>query len=360
MSRTTVINEKFPGPAADDPRPMVAIRRTDRSMWWFVGIATMAAILLLVALDSRRRAATADDVAPASGVGVRAESVPDLSLPEPIDAVRPVAAASPWALPYGRPAPPATGIARIPGPAPVTSRASQSSSPPPYIPPYVPPPTALPEPPPPALPLERTAGSSGGAPNADRRITASRLASPSTTVPQGTLVSAVLETALDSTGPGQVRAMVTRDVFGFDGTQLLIPRGSKLYGTYDASISQGQKRAQIRWTRLMRPDAVTIALDSPASDPLGRAGVQGRVNNHFFQRFGNALLSSTMNFGSTLATRQVSPVIVAVPGGAQQAGPVVPNGADQIRPTLTVRQGARVSVFVQHDLDFSDVDATKP
>jgi type IV secretion system protein VirB10 len=187
---------------------------------------------------------------------------------------------------------------------------------------------------------------------------AGRLENPATTVIQGTLVNAVLETALDSTRPGQTRAIVTRDVFGFDGTRLLIPRGTRLYGSYEADVAQGQKRAQIRWTRLLRPDGASVALDSPAADPLGRAGIEGRVNNHFFQRVGNALVGTTASIGSALVTRNIatSPVVVAVPDATPAIPQVAQSSPSQIAPTLTVRQGTRISVFVQHDLDFTSVE----
>jgi type IV secretion system protein VirB10 len=152
--------------------------------------------------------------------------------------------------------------------------------------------------------------------------------------------------------------VVTRDIHGFDGTRVLIPRGTRLYGIYEADVALGQNRAQIRWTRLLRPDGVSVALDSPAADPLGRAGVRAMVNNHFMQRLGNALLGTASAIGSTLVTQNIgnSPVIVAVPGAAQQTTQAVTPATGQIMPTLTVRQGTRITVFVQHDLDFSLVD----
>lgn len=187
---------------------------------------------------------------------------------------------------------------------------------------------------------------------------AGRLENPSTTVIQGTLINAVLETALDSTSPGQTRAVVTRHIHGFDGTRVLIPRGTRLYGVYEADVARGQNRAQIRWTRLLRPDGVSVALDSPAADPLGRAGIRATVNNHFLQRLGNALMGTASNIGSTLVTRGIgnSPVVVAVPGSTQAATQTVAPNSGEITPTLTVRQGTRITVFVQHDLDFSTVD----
>lgn len=188
------------------------------------------------------------------------------------------------------------------------------------------------------------------------RVFAGRLASPSLTVVQGTLIGAVLETALDSTRPGAARALVTRDVKGFDGTRIVIPRGSRLYGEYQSDLAAGQNRALIRWTRLVRPDGVTIAINSPSADPLGRAGVRGSVNTHLLDRIANTILQAGSNFGQRIAGRQLPPqVIVAVPGATQAVSSTIVD-PQQIRPTLTIKPGARVSVFVARDLDFSSVD----
>lgn len=187
------------------------------------------------------------------------------------------------------------------------------------------------------------------------RVEAARLANPSMTVPQGTVIPAVLETALDSTRPGGVRALVQRDIFGFDGTRLLIHRGSRLYGTYEAGLNPGERRALIRWTRLIRPDGVTIALDSPASDPLGRAGVAGDVKSRFFARFGGAILQSVLDIGVGIATREATDgVIVALPGSTQNVSAATQ--PQQVQPVLRVEHGTSVSVFVARDLDFSSVE----
>lgn len=186
------------------------------------------------------------------------------------------------------------------------------------------------------------------------RVQASRLANPATTVPQGTVIPAVLETAFDSTRPGAVRALVQRDIYGFDGTRILIPRGSRLYGTYEAGLRQGERRALIRWTRLLRPDGVTIPLDSPASDPLGRAGVEGDVDSKFFARFGGAIVQSVLDIGVGFATRKATDgVVVALPGSTQN---ITASQSQQVQPVLEIDHGTSVSVFVARDLDFSSVE----
>ena len=191
----------------------------------------------------------------------------------------------------------------------------------------------------------------------EERVTASRLINPSMTVPKGTIVAAVLETALDSSRAGGVRAIVSRDVRSFDGSRVLIPRGSRLYGEYAADVSAGQNRAMIEWQRLLRPDGVTIELDSPSADPLGRAGVRGKVHSNFFARFGGAILQSVLDIGVALAAGAVTDgdtVIVSMPQGAQQA--VSQALPPPPQPRLSVPQGTSVSVFVARDLDFSTVD----
>ncbi len=181
------------------------------------------------------------------------------------------------------------------------------------------------------------------------------LANPGWTIPKGTVIHAVLETALDSTRPGGARAIVSRDVSSYDGTRILIPKGSRLLGEYEADLARGQKRALIQWSRLMLPGGVIMEIDSPSADTLGRAGVKGKVNSHFFARFGGAILQSVLDLGVRVASREAGgdTVILNAPNATQ-----IQTNGDEISPTLTVRHGSSVSVFVAHDLDFSDVAAS--
>jgi type IV secretion system protein VirB10 len=176
-------------------------------------------------------------------------------------------------------------------------------------------------------------------------------------VSQGTLIFAVLETAIDSTQAGQVRAMISKHVYNALGTQILIPKGSRIFGEYKGELGAGQNRAQIVWTRLIRPDGATISLDSPASDQLGRAGVKGDVNSHFGERLLGALLQSTIDFGVLAASRAAtngSGVLIALPSNGQGGGAQVIQPTP--KPTLKVKHGTRISVFVSRDLDFSAVE----
>jgi len=203
-----------------------------------------------------------------------------------------------------------------------------------------------------AQPSAGAAGRSGGLAVASR-ARASRL---TTIVPRGTLIPAVLETALDSTQPGQARALISEDVFNLNGDRVLIPRGSRLFGEYRADLAPGQKRAFVQWNELIRPDGAVIAIESPATDPLGRAGVRGKVNTHFAGRLGGALLQSAIDFGTLAAAQSLSNSSVIIAGPALQAGTSQLVGPPP-KPTLSVRQGTQISVLVSRDLEFAPVEA---
>lgn len=185
------------------------------------------------------------------------------------------------------------------------------------------------------------------------RAVATRFANPASTVPKGTVIHAVLETAFDSTRAGFARAIISRDVRSFDGARVLVPKGSKLLGEYQSDLNHGQNRALVQWHRLMLPDGVMIDVDSPSTDALGRAGVKGKVNSHFLARFGGSILQSVLDIGVQVAARKAAgdTVILGVPIGSQER--IAPQG--DVKPTLTIKQGSSVAVLVARDLDFTSV-----
>ena len=203
------------------------------------------------------------------------------------------------------------------------------------------------------------AGEAGAGAQTVSRMRASSLANRSMTVPQGYLITAVLETAFDSTKPGFARAIVSRDVRGFDGKNVLIPRGSRLIGDYKSAVAQGQNRATISWTRLIRPDGMTIGMDAPAVDTVGRGGIPASVNTHFFSRLGDALLQSTFQIGQAFAGRSVTGPVVVLSSNAANAASQAMTPAVNYVPTLTVAPGKSISIFVAQDLDFTAAGAAR-
>ncbi|KAK0332644.1 hypothetical protein LTR94_024050 [Friedmanniomyces endolithicus] len=340
---------------ADDIRPVVGSVGGKTPVWLMAAGLGLGAVLLFTVLDGRRRERAAPTTtANASDLGQSVQSLPGLYiLPEP----------SP-------PAPPTLDITASEPPSlplPQTVTPSAPMPPPPSYAPF------SPQPPPPsfvapqpfqsqaaqpvqagqsssssALVIDTTRSSErradmaadGSAPPGNPQTAAvrwSRLNRTANTVPQGTLIPAVLETALDSTRPGSARAIVSRDISGFSGSLVLIPKGSRLFGEYQADVSAGQNRAFIQWSRLVRPDGVTIALASPAADLEGRAGVRGRVDNHFLERFGSALVQTTLNIGTSIAARSIggdNGVVVALPGSTQNVGGSATDS--RVQPTLRV------------------------
>lgn len=356
-------------PDGASARPVVARARTGLPNWAIVAGVVAAGIVLFLILDARRRQLTAPATSARladrrAGAEPPALYVPPVFEPAPIVDV-PVATPSPPPPPPPPPLPQQPSIVYLPAPTP----------------PQASPPPVQRNSADPVLVLDTTSGEAGAAAAAGGsappavavaggaagamsggRSRASVLRNRVTTVAQGTLIPAVLETALDSTQPGPARALVSRDVRGFDGSKVLIPRGSRLVGEYRADMQPGQNRALVMWTRLVRPDGVTIELGSPSADPLGRVGVKGRVNNHFFERFTNAFLQTAMSVGTAAAVSSFAGksnlAIVALPGTVSNAAsPLL--GNQDIKPTLRVKQGVSVSVFVARDLDFTAVEAKR-
>ena len=338
-------------PVFPNSRPMVRAREYRWAPWAFASVAALGGLLLFNSLESARQARQQPQVNGHETRVLPARPLPDLVIPpspSPAPAPMPVSA---QALP--QPAVRLTATRSVPVQSPPPGSGSLTMSGPTYDPPQTD------YSPPEALPAQAAdVPAKTGSPGAQQRSggpQARPLADPAFTVVEGTIIPAVLETALDSTRAGPVRAIVSRDVRGFDGSRILVPRGSRLIGEYQADLSPGQARAMVSWTRLIRPDGVTVELRAPATDALGRAGVPGHVNNHTMRRIGDALLQTLISAGSGFSQR-AAPAVVVVPGGAQPSAPVMVRDPSAIQPTLTVAQGARVSVFVSQDLDFSVVD----
>ncbi|MEQ7991675.1 type IV secretion system protein VirB10 [Xanthomonas hortorum] len=178
---------------------------------------------------------------------------------------------------------------------------------------------------------------------------------------KGSFIDCALQTRLDSTVPGMTACVVTRNIFSDNGKVLLIERGSTVTGEYQSNMRQGMARIYVLWTRVKTPNGVVVNLDSPGSDPLGGAGVPGYVNNHFWKRFGGALMLSLVDDVGRFATQQ---------GGGSNGDQINFNSTGEattdmatealkntinIPPTLYKNQGEQVGIYIARDLDFSSV-----
>lgn len=200
-------------------------------------------------------------------------------------------------------------------------------------------------------------------PTSTSEVQASVLSNPSMTATKGTVVPCVLETAIDSTVPGSVSCRLTDNLYSTDGRVLLAERYSRVSGQYEsASLKSGMSRIFILWTRLETPYHVVVDLDSPAADALGRGGLSGRINNHFWQRFGAGLLLSVVDDLTASAMKQSGSQTVqftSTANSGNQAAQVALEHSVDIPPTLTKNQGGLVSIYLARDLNFGNVYALR-
>ena len=188
-----------------------------------------------------------------------------------------------------------------------------------------------------------------------------KIGDPGKVVPQGTVIPAVLETAINSDLPGYTRAIVARDIRSFDGTAVLVPRGSRLVGQYKSGLTTGETRAFIIWDRLIRPDGLSVQLASPATDDLGQAGASGNVDNHFVTRFGAAIMLSIVNGLTTgLSSSNNNTIVIGSSTEASSLANSALQASASVPPTIHIPQGTPIEVFVARDLDFALGPEPKP
>lgn len=182
------------------------------------------------------------------------------------------------------------------------------------------------------------------------------IVNPSNTVVQGTMIQAVLETAIDSSLAGQVRAMVSEDVHAYDGSRILIPRGSRLIGRYQSGLDIAQQRVTIAWDRIILPSNQTVEISAFGGDELGRSGTTGFVDSRFGTRFGSAALISLIGALPAVAAQNTedaisSDVLEGIGEDFQDNAQSVIGEYLSVSPVIYIDQGARVTVMVDRDLE---------
>lgn len=177
-------------------------------------------------------------------------------------------------------------------------------------------------------------------------------------LPRGAFIDCTLETAIDSSLPGMTTCITATDTFGTDGKVVLLERGSKLTGETRGQVQQGMARIFVLWSEARTPAGVIVPLDSPATDALGRAGLDGSVDRHFWQRFGAALLISTIDAGTEVALQSAGRgggTVVYSPTATGQVATETLKGTLDIAPTIRKHNGDRIQVLVARDIDFRPV-----
>ena len=191
---------------------------------------------------------------------------------------------------------------------------------------------------------------------------ASLLPHPNMLVTKGTIIPCTLQTAINTQLAGFVKCVLPEAVRSTTGNVVLLDRGTTVVGEIQSGLQQGQDRVFILWDRAETPDHAVVSLASPGADELGRAGVPGAVDDHFWQRFGSAIMLSVIQGGLQAGTALASNSSGGngtyfnsfQSNGQQLATAALQSGLD-ISPTLEKNQGDNVSIFVARDLDFSSV-----
>ncbi|HDR9173001.1 TPA: type IV secretion system protein VirB10 [Burkholderia vietnamiensis] len=202
-------------------------------------------------------------------------------------------------------------------------------------------------------------------PTATPRVQAGTLGNRSLVLAQGAKIDCVGDTAFDSTEAGISTCTVTQNVYSDDGRVVLIERGSQINSQYRSTPAPGQKRVFVLSARIKTPHGITVEIDSPAADALGRMGVDGYVDNHWRQRIGAAMLlglsQDAIGYLSTRGGNTNGPVVFQ--STQQQGNDMATRVLDStinIPPTLTQNQGAEFTIVVARDLDFGSVYALQP
>lgn len=216
----------------------------------------------------------------------------------------------------------------------------------------------------------KSTSSLAGALSATRmsEASATQLSDPDLTVTQGSFLDCTLVTAINSQQPGMTSCVLNRNIYSTNSRVLLLERGSRVVGQYQsAQLRHGMDRIFVLWTRVETPKGVIINLDSPSTDALGRSGMEGDINRHFWQRFGAAMLVSVVDDAAQYAAngnRQNSGSNVYnfgnTTGAAKNAASIIVENSVNIPPTLERGQGGHIGIFVARDLYFGSVYALAP
>ena len=187
---------------------------------------------------------------------------------------------------------------------------------------------------------------------------ASRLSDLTFHILKGTHISCTLDTAIISDQAGLVGCTIPHDIYGADGTVVLLDRGSRVHGEYsNTTLTPGMKRIFVVWDRVTTPDGVVIDIASPGTGALGEAGMGGKIDNHYFERVGIPILMSAVSFSARSYARDAlsSDQARFIEDGTNDSLSTVLGELARIKPTLYKNQGDKINIVVARDLDLSSV-----
>ncbi|MDR2077584.1 MAG: hypothetical protein LBP39_01300, partial [Rickettsiales bacterium] len=195
----------------------------------------------------------------------------------------------------------------------------------------------------------------------------------SRTVLQGKIINAILETAINTDIKTPVRAIISRDIYSESGKNIVIPKGSKVIGSFQTMKNNNLSRLEIVWNRIIRTDGLSINISANSADTLGRGGVDGELDSKYVQTMKNAFLSSMISIANAVLMEKVTGSVgtsttTNALGGTTTTGKasdqVIINATKTITdemqtivdglkvetPTIRIAQGTRINIVVNQDL----------
>ncbi len=203
-------------------------------------------------------------------------------------------------------------------------------------------------------------------PDVDDVSNASYIRSPDALLVRGTYLRCVLETRIITDIAGYTSCLLTEPVYSINGRNLLLPKGSKIYGAYGGGPTG--KRVEVIWDRITTPNGIDVAMSSPGVDQLGGAGHPGQYSAHWGSRIASALMISLLADAFKYAAAEHGPETTTVANNgmtiqspyesatARTMERLANESLSQRRPpTVTINQGTIVNVYVAKDVDFTNV-----
>jgi type IV secretion system protein VirB10 len=183
---------------------------------------------------------------------------------------------------------------------------------------------------------------------------------PNLLLEQGTLIPCVLRVKVISNIGGQASCTIANDVYSANGNVLLIEKGSRVNGFYQGnSVEHGHKQLAVIWQEIRTMHNLVIPLHSGSTDELGANGLNGWVDNHFWERFSNAVMLSLILDSNNIIVGKMADNQQRNTENTRQASQDVATTVleqmGDIKPTLYKNQGDKVGIFVARDIDFSGV-----
>lgn len=178
---------------------------------------------------------------------------------------------------------------------------------------------------------------------------------------EGTVIDAVLTNRLDGSVAAPVNCLVTNPIYSHNGQQVVIPAGARVLGETKPVQALGETRLAVAFHRVLMPDGSTFSLDQFLGlNQIGDAGLRDQVNQHYWSTFGAAaavgLISGLAQFVGTagLGVGDGNRTVVIAGGAADSASQASVQTMNRFLnrlPTITIREGHRVKVYLTSDLE---------